>query len=426
MYSLRHLASLALVCLLACKPAADEGSLPLNEETRAINRYVYDQMQDIYLWNDQIPGDVRPFNYETPSKLLDAMKFRLDRWSYVVKDDGATRRQLTTGESLTYGFLPAADRAQAIRVGLVYPDSPASEAGLVRGNRIVRVNGQEVAANNFPRLTGTVSLTIAGADGQTREVNVTPRSVNLKSVIHREVKQVAGRTVGYLVYQNFTTASQAELDDAFQFFRAQNVADLIIDLRYNPGGFDRTSQHFAGLLAPPGAVGRTYSRYAHNTRYASQNRELKIEAKPVNLNLRRVFFILTGNSASASEFLVNGLRPFLDVQVVGTRSVGKFFGAPLLEQGGYTFSPIVFQGVNDRGENFPEGIPPTFEALDDRTRNFGDERENLLAAVLHFIARGSYSGFAPSIARTEGEADGWLGNDLGQPWQPLPLILQPQ
>jgi carboxyl-terminal processing protease len=412
---------LGFFCLMACRPTEEEG-LPLNDDTRTINRFVFDQMQDIYLWEDQIPDNVRPFNYETPTKLLDAMKFRVDRWSYVIKDDGATRRQLTSGESLTYGFLPAADRTQGIRVGLVYPDSPASEAGLVRGARILRVNGQEVTATTFPRLVGPVTLAIAGADGVSREVSLTPRSVNLRSVVHREVKQVAGRRVGYLVYQSFTTASQAELDQAFQFFRNENVAELIVDLRYNPGGFDRTSQHFAGLIAPTTAVGRAFARYTHNQRYTGQNRELKFEAKPVNLGLRRVFFILSGNSASASEFLVNGLRPFMDVQVVGTRSVGKFFGAPLLEEVGYTFSPIIFQGVNDRNENFPEGIPPSFEVADDRTRNFGDVQENMLAAVLHYIERGSYAGFMPSPARAEGETADWLGNDKGGSWQALPLI----
>lgn len=411
-----------LLFLLACKPTEEPG-LPLNDETRTINRYVYDQMQDLYLWQDQIPAGVRPFNYETPTKLLDAMRFSADRWSYVAKDDGATRRQLTSGESLTYGFIPAAGRAQEIRVGLVYPDSPASEVGLVRGNRILRVNGQEVSANNFPRLVGPLVLLVAGADDKTREVNITPRSVNLKSVIHREVKQVAGRSVGYFVYQNFTTASQAELDDLFQFFRARAVNELVVDLRYNPGGFDRTSQHLAGLIAPSSAVGRNFARYAHNQRYAGQNRELKFEAKPVNLGLRRVFFLLSGNSASASEFLVNGLRPFMDVQIIGTRSVGKFFGAPLLEEAGYTFSPIIFQGVNDRGENFPAGIPPTFEVADDRTRNFGDENEDLLAAALFFLNRGTYAGFRPSQARVEEVDSQWIGADNGGKWQPLPMLI---
>jgi carboxyl-terminal processing protease len=394
----------ASLALLGCRPADPGPGANLPEEIRTINQYVHDQMNDAYLWAEQVPPTIGPFDRPDPGLLLADLRNPADRWSNIDRDEGAYRRRLTQAQEAGHGFFFAADLAQNLRIALVYPGSPASEAGLRRGLLVRQVNGQAVNASNAPRLAGSVSLLVEEAGGQTRTVQVEPRVFTAQSVLHREVKTVAGRRVGYLVYQSFTTASEADLNQAFNDFKAQNIGDLVVDLRYNGGGLLSTAQHLASLLAPAAAPGRDFARLEYNRRYARNNQTVKFEAKPVNLGLRRVFFIVTGNTASASEFLINGLRPQMEVQLVGSRTVGKFFGSPILEQGPYTFTPITLQGLNERGENFPQGLVPQFATPDDRTRNWGDERENLLAAVLHYLARGNYEGYQPSLARTEAPA----------------------
>lgn len=392
-----------LIMAVSCRnqkeePVTDVNALP-------IKRYVFEVMKFFYFWHERIPANINPDNFNTPEALLEAMLFRpLDRWSHIVRDNGATAAQLQTGSTQGFGFLWGLDREQNLRLVLVHPNSPAEEARLARGMRVLSVNGTPVntGATNIPRFENAVSLTVQDASGAIRQVELQSRTFNMRGVTLREVKQVGGRRVGYLVFSIFTQAAVQELDEAFNFFRSENVNELILDLRYNGGGTPETALHLASLIAPA-AAGRRFLKYEHNSRNTQRNTELTFKNVNNGLNLNRVFILTTGNTASASELIINGLRPFINIQTIGTTTHGKFVGGYVFtHREGYSLVPICFQSVNANGDTFANGFEPSFRAIDDRTRPFGDPNENLLAAALHFIANGSFAGYTPT-ARVEPE-----------------------
>ena len=390
-----------LLWVAACQkqnPTIDVNSLP-------IKRYVYEVMKYIYFWNDKIPANINPDNFSTPEALMDAMIFKpIDRWSYVVRDNGATAAQLQTGATQGFGFLWGLDRDQNLRLLLVHPNSPAEEARLTRGMRVLSVNGTAInaGATNIPRFEHAVSLTVQDAAGNIRQIDLQARNFNMRGVTLREVKEVAGRKVGYLVFSIFTQSSVQELDEAFNFFRSENVSELVLDIRYNGGGSPETAQHLASLIAP-NAAGRRFLQYRHNNQNTQRNTELNFKNVNNGLNLSRVFILTTNNTASASELVINGLRPFINVQTIGNTTIGKYVGGYVFtHREGYSVVPISFQSVNANGDTFANGFEPSFRATDDRTRPFGDPNENLLAAALHFIANGSFIGYVQT-ARVESD-----------------------
>lgn len=397
------LAWLLLVMAAACQnkendPITDVNSLP-------IKRYVYEVMKYIYFWDTQIPANINPDNFSTPEALMDAMLYKpTDKWSYIVRDNGATAAQLQTGSTQGFGFLWGLDRDQHLRLVLVHPNSPAEDVRLTRGMRVLSVNGTPInaGATNIPRFENTVSLTVQEASGAIRQVELQARSFNMRGVTLREVKEVAGRKVGYLVFSIFTQSSVQELDEAFNFFRSEGVNELVLDIRYNGGGSPETAQHLASLIAP-NAAGRRFLQYQHNNQNTQRNTELNFKSVNNGLNLSRVFILTTSNTASASELVINGLRPFVNVQTIGSTTNGKYVGGYVFtHREGYSVVPISFQSINANGDTFANGFEPSFRATDDRTRPFGHPNENFLAAALHFIANGSFGGYVQT-ARTEAD-----------------------
>lgn len=389
--------------LAACRKLKEEPITDVN--ALPIKRYVFEVMKFFYLWDDKIPANISPNNFDTPEELLRAMIYRpLDRWSYIVRDNGATAAQLQTGSTQGFGFLWGLDREQNLRIVLVHPGSPAEEAGLTRGMRVLAVNSVNInpGANNIPRFDNSVILTVQESSGLIRQIELQSRNFNMRGVTLRQVKQVAGKKVGYLVFSIFTQTSVQELDEAFDYFRKEGVEELILDLRYNGGGVPEAAVHLASLIAPH-LAGRRFLQYQHNSKNTHRNTEIAFKTLTHGLALRRVFVLTTGNTASASELIINGLQPFMDVYTIGTTTHGKFVGGYVFtHREGYSLVPVCFQSANANGETFAGGFEPSFRALDDRTRPFGDPQENLLAATLHFIANGSFEGYLPT-ARPEAE-----------------------
>ncbi|MCS7018420.1 MAG: S41 family peptidase [Cytophagales bacterium] len=417
------LTGLLILFTVACRnqkqePITDVNALP-------IRQYVYEVMKFFYLWHDRIPTNINPNNFSTPEALLEAMLFRpTDRWSYIVRDNGATAAQLQTGSTQGFGFVWGLDREQNLRLVLVHPNSPAEDARLVRGMRVLSVNGTVInqGATNIPRFDNTVVLSVQDASGAIRQVELQARNFNMRGVTLREVKQVAGRKVGYLVFSIFTQSSVQELDEAFSFFRSENVNELVLDLRYNGGGTPEAALHLASLIAP-NAAGRRFLQYQHNSRNTQRNTELVFKTVTNGLNLNRVFILTTSNTASASELIINGLHPFINVQTIGTTTHGKFVGGYVFtHREGYSLVPICFQSVNANGDTFANGFEPSFRATDDRTRPFGDLNENLLAAALHFIANGSFSGYVQTARLEDDRIDEQLLYAEDNAIRRLPII----
>jgi C-terminal peptidase prc len=384
--------------------------------------FVRDVLDEYYFWYQELPL-LNPANFSGPEAYLEAARYRaLDSsFSYITSREA---NEAFYGESQFVGFgFSTQTEATELRVLQVFPDSPASEAGLARGDRIIEINGQSVADLVRQGLIGgafgasepgvSADIVARSRAGDERRSTMTKRVVTIPTVSLTRTFRVDGRTVGYLFFRNFVNPSFQALDDAFQSLREAGATELVIDLRYNGGGLVDVAVHLASLVGGSATQGRVFATFQHNDKNSALNEDLRFEDAPSQaLNLSRLFVITTRSSASASELLINSLRPHLPVVVIGDTTYGKPVG-----QYGFTFcnkvlAPVAFALVNSEGRgDFFGGIEPDCRAADDPEHDLGSADEESIAEALHFVQRGACRSAASARVQrsraTTPPATGW-------------------
>jgi C-terminal processing protease CtpA/Prc len=208
--------------------------------------------------------------------------------------------------------------------------------------------------------------------------------------------------VAYIHFRNFVQPSVEALNTAFTQAREAGATELVLDLRYNGGGLVSVAQHLAGLVGGAPLVGKVFVQFTHNDKQTSRNTSYSFEAKPQALAVSRLVVIGARGSASASEAVINGLRPYMDVKVVGDRTYGKPVG-----QYGFDFCekvlyPVAFLVTNARGEaDYFDGIPADCAAADDVDHPLASPDEASLAEALHVVRNGRCSGRAAAQAEVQ-------------------------
>jgi carboxyl-terminal processing protease len=326
-----------------------------------------------------------------------------DRWSGV-QTTQSFNRFFGEGQSLGYGVsvagLEVANTTEPLRVRHVEPRSPA--AGLVRrGDTIVQVNGRAAseltAANDFAWLetaTEGVNLDLVLRDlaGGERSVRLTSRVFDLTPVWTTTVlTSPGGRSTGYLVLKDFIGAGQAGIGAAFTQFRAAGVRELVLDLRYNGGGLVSLAADLASQVVKASVVGQPFNTLVYSDRQAASNFTYRFTTRPNALGLDRVYVLTGQRTCSASELVVNGLAPFVDVVQIGGTTCGKPVGfVPLDNRCGSTVSAVNFESLNARNDGrYWDGLRPTCRIAEDWNRALGDPAEVLLAAALAHMDSGS-------------------------------------
>lgn len=349
-------------------------------------------------------------------------------------------RSLSLGlVSLAVVNIPNTRNEIGVEIAAVYPDSPAAQAGLGRGDIVARVNGQSFTMDNyndlgmelwFPSTASTFNLELS--DG--RKVSLTASAIYLNPVLMHTVYSVDGTSIGYLNYASFDAAYDNELLAAVRDLKSQGIDELILDLRYNGGGHVMSANMLSTLIAGSQADGKVFSYYRYNDErmadvegtleythltydervkkfaeyfyYGDYNYDgAKLSAS--GLNLSRVYVLTTGNTASASELVINSLRGIgIDVETVGETSNGKNVGmeGASVSSGGYEYEmfPITFQSYNAADHSISEyGVEPDFprEDWDDAYVPFGPD-EPLIAAAIADITGTS----APTTVATKAAA----------------------
>jgi carboxyl-terminal processing protease len=390
----------AAAALAGSVPAAQAQNLS-NCSTASQNRFVHDVMRDLYYWNTALPT-VNAASYPSPTALLDALRYRpLDtRFSYI-GSRASEEAFYSDSQFVGFGFSNTYD-GQGLRILQVFPDSPASEAGLERSDRIVAINGQSVQAlvdsNALAQALGpsqegfAMEFRYERLDGSSVDARMAKRAVTIPTVSYLNLYEVEGRRVAYLFFRNFVQPSRAALDEAFNALRDVGATELVLDLRYNGGGLVSIAQHLASLIGGPRTEGQVFAEYFHNARNAYRNEVTRFEPRTNALALDRLVVITTRSSASASELVVNALRPFIPVVTVGDATYGKPVG-----QYGITFCdkvlyPVAFTLRNADGQgDFFDGIAADCAAPDDADRQLGDPEEASLAEALHVMRTGQCS-----------------------------------
>ena len=441
------------LCAAACSKADTE-----QEKTRLyVNTFARDYMKSWYLWNKEIGKDLDAWeNTEDPIAKVAKIRYKdakgddIDRWT-MVTDDFDSFYGSVSGNRKTYGFdfvLYYTDDTRTSLCAVVtftYAGSPAEKAGLKRGDAIFKVNGRTIPAKDYSRivsdeLMGGDRLTAELYDGRT--VTLEAREMYEDPVLLDKVFEFDGKRVGYLVYTSFTLDSYRGLTDACTRFKEAGVKELILDLRYNGGGFSAAEEFLASLLAPEAVVkaGEVLSTEVFNADlteyYASQEdfdantyfkTEFEIETSDgkkyafstagANPDLDKLYCIITGGSASASEALICDLYPYMDVTLVGKKSHGKYCAGLMLRAESYykSYADQLGEEFAEEGRQFtqnwgmylmysrfadkdgvtrcmPDGLTPDVVADDDPRDGIplGDPAEGMLARTL------SLCGYTPA------------------------------
>lgn len=416
---MRHrvvLAGLAWVLLLVPSVAHAQRQ-PINCRVSGQNLYVRDVMTTLYYWHTFVPS-LDPLKFSSPEEYLEAARYRpLDHsFSYITSRE-ANDAFFSDSQFVGLGF-STTFRAGQMRLLQVFEGSPAAEAGLARGHRILEINGKTIEDLNAggqlddafgPSQAGLeVEVVFETRDGDTKRARMTRRAVTIPTVSHTRVVEIDGRRVGYVFFRNFVRPSFAALDEAFATLKEAKVSELILDLRYNGGGLVDVAVHLASLIAGPVTNGQVLARYVHNDRYRSFDEDLRFESTDRGLGLPRLLVVTTRGSASASELLVNALRPYLPVVVVGDRTYGKPVGHYAMPFCDKVIAPVSFsiRNVANEGDYF-DGIAADCTAGDDITRDLGDPAEASLAEALHFVATGACTPKEPTAQPLRAGEDTW-------------------
>jgi C-terminal processing protease CtpA/Prc len=396
-----------LACCLLLAPVARSQATDCS--TLGQVGYVRDTLREYYYWYRELP-DPNPALFASPEAYLEAVRYRpLDStFSYVAAQQAS---QAFYGDSQYVGFgLSVQQLSQdELRVSQVFPDTPASEAGLERGARILSVNGRSVgdwvrsgqAGDIFgPAEIGyAVDLVYRSSDGRELAAHMAKRLVTIPTVSHVRVYELEGHKVGYVSFRNFVQPSFAALGAAFGQLRAAGVDELVLDLRYNGGGMVSVAQYLAELIGGSGTHGQVFCHFQHNDKNSFRDTDFVFGDQVLALDLKRLTVITTRASASASELVINSLRPFLEVRVVGDTTYGKPVGQYGFDFCGQVLYPVAFSVRNARGEgDYFGGIPADCAAPDDLEHLLGDPAEGSLAEALHVALHGTCSGGAKALA----------------------------
>jgi C-terminal peptidase prc len=372
---------------------------------------VRDVLADIYLWYRELPA-VDAARFESPAHYLEAVRYRpLDETFSYIAPRASTEAFFSSSQFIGFGISYAFEAPGALRLSDVMAGSPAEEANLSRGDRIVEINGRSVETlRNNGQLDAALGAAEEGVQvdvvvvrgGERFRARMTKRVVTIPTVSLTRSYDVGSRRVGYVVFRNFVEPSYAALDAAFEELRASNVTELVLDLRYNGGGLVGVAQHLASLIGGSRTEGQVFAEYFHNDKQTALNRAMRFEPAANALPLERLVVITTRASASASELVINALTPFMPVHVIGDRTYGKPVGQYAISFCDKTLAPVSFTLRNANGEgDYFAGLAPTCAAADDLSHQIGDPQEASLREALGFIATGRCSAAATLTSRRQ-------------------------
>ncbi len=442
---------------LAQQCAIDNPLAPTNLRTATLDRerrWARSYMDEAYLWYREIPAvnTADPlFNLPSVPESLDnyfqALKTRAVTASGKLKDEFSFTYPTAEWEALSQsgivaGFgaewiLGSATPPRNVRIAYVDPGTPAAVQGLTRGMTVVSVEGvliddttdAGIATLNealFSPVDGQqYTFVLADLAGVQRTVTMTADQITKTPVQNVQTINTPSGNVGYMTFNDHILPAEGQLVTAFAQLASQNVTDLVLDLRYNGGGFLYIASEVGYMVA--GATrtgGRTFERLQFSDRRSADtndpdnntpfydaasgfdNTGTTENAALPTLNLGRVYVLASPGTCSASEAIVNGLRGIgVEVVLVGGTTCGKPYGFTAKDNCGLSYFPIEFQGVNDAGlGDYADGFNPsaTCAVPDDFSRALGDSSEGMLAAALNHRVTGNCGG--TSIGRESPQA----------------------
>lgn len=400
-----------LAWLQACKK--NDISDNLNPSTggssaSALKDTAISHSRDIYLWYNQIPTSFNAQTYSDPNTILEAIRqystepgfsTPVDKWSFAMKK--ADWDKLSSGVSGDFGMNVFFFKEGDLRVTSVERASPAGIAGIRRGWRLTKINGStDITTGNANSISNAVwnssngNFTFVKPDGSTVDLNLRSALYQEHPVYLDSIYTINSKKIGYFSFNSFlgdTTEVYNEFARIFNRFATSGITDLVVDLRYNGGGYVSVQEKLANWLAPSAANGQLMMKQQFNDKYTRYNSADYFQ-KLGSLNLSRIYFIVSRNTASASELLINNLKPFTDVQLIGP---GKTYGKPVgyfpIPVGDWYIFPVSFRSTNKNEQgNYFNGFDLNSQVADGLDKDWGDISETCLQSALANITTGAY------------------------------------
>lgn len=412
---MRMRCKLSLVALFAVTAACsglddDDSQGPADCSTASQKQFVLDAMRDVYFWHTLLPASVDLAAFATPEELLaHLVSFQpLDLYSFINSAD-ADSQFFGAGQYLGFGFSYRFVAAADVRLTQVFASSPAAQAGFMRGQRILALDGRSIAeieaAEGIGAVLGqsTVEFTLRNPDNSELLVSVTTDVVTIDPLPQWRVIDTPGGSVGYMEFAAFVSTADPVFDTIFASFRQAGVTDLILDMRYNGGGLISTTELLGDFLGGGVATGQVFSRTLFNSNNANANRTELFQQLFNSLNLSRLIVIATESTASASELVTNSMEPHVEVTIVGGNTFGKPVGQVGIEFCSKILRATAFETVNslDQGGYF-DGLPADCAAVDDLAIQVGDDTDPNVIAALEYFANGACPVSAiPGPAKTD-------------------------
>ena len=400
------LAALAIACG-SSSPSAPKSRFPPSyefankcDDLAAKKQWVRSTLDEVYLWNDEIV-DVDAGAYDTPEAYYEALLVRTpiasgrpkDKWSSA--SPVATQR-FTFFHGVRWGF-PGATDVEAL---YVIPGTPASDAGVLRGDRVAAIGGVPIEQMSpdalsdalFPAVPDqNIALTLIGPGSVARTVTMTDVPVDDPGVLLDTVIDRPDGRVGYLAHTTQLGNDVADWQAAVNRFLDAGVSDLVVDIRYHPGGRSEDVAAAGSLIGGQTLDGKVFAYATPNQRSQQAlvaaglpaQQPIPFVSQGHSLGLHRVYFLTTLATCSAAELLINGMRPWLDVWQVGGITCGKPYGFDEHTNCGTKYSIVAWQASNALHQgDYTEGLVPRCPAADDLSHALGDPAEALLAAAL--------------------------------------------
>lgn len=391
---------------------------------------------DLYLWYRELPNP-DPSTFTTALDYFNALKTPLTtasgkpkdqfHFTYATSDwEQLSQSGVEAGYGATWALVARAP-PRKLYVAFTDPGTPATDNMLARGAEVTQVdtalvvNGDKNVLNAglFPATVGeTHSFTVIDRGSSTsRTFTMTSKAVTSTPVQH--VGLIAGTTVGYLLFNAHIATAEQELIDAVKQLKSLGATDLVLDLRYNGGGYLILAAELAYMISNPSRTsGKTFEKTIFNDKYPTQDPVQNVPLSPTpfvsssvglstasgqalpHLDLDRVFVLTGSGTCSASESVINSLLG-VDEQVIliGHNTCGKPYGFYPQDNCGTTYFSIQFEGQNQKGfGEYSDGFvpggggpagPPGCQVADDFLHELGDPAEARIAAALQFRSNGS-------------------------------------
>lgn len=395
----------ALLAVTACRKDDTPNVRPTGPVTqKETNTWILDSMRYFYLWNSYLPSSV-----DTSLSATDyfaSIKHTEDRFSFLYKptDLSTYPKYMLSQYGILFSIVDQNNPKGVIQ--LVIPGSVADLNGVKRGDYITEINSTPITSSNANELTSAMLKgTAATLTINNHVITLPAQSLGENPIYKQDTFRVKDKVVAYLFYNYFNDTYNTALQQVFQSFKTAGATELILDLRYNPGGSVAAAALLNAMIAPGITEQSLFAKYTGNNHLGSRDITYKSalsvpeSGNPVSfsaladkrLSLPRIFILSGEATASAAELTINTLKPYTQVIQIGEKTFGKDKGAVIISDTRipWTLMPITYNLFNAKGTGgYTTGITPDY-TIDEMSTlplsKIGDNNDPLIARAISII-----------------------------------------